>query len=248
MHDTAYAMALARNEGIRVPAIKRTIEHRRHSYYIMERIAGTTLDEAWPRLGLYTSFRLALSLRAAIQKLRSHVSPTAGSLVTGKCRSLWLDDRFKLPIRATPGDIHLFIRFWANFKGMRQAVSSEGVTVDSKVYMPAIPEALVFTHCDLAPRNLLVDAEGELWMLDWEDAGYYPPFFEYAGMHNFNPHAEGWGWFARLKWTVFTWIVAGRWENERLLLEGIRSKFTRFPAGRRFWLLRHGGPSARAVD
>lgn len=137
-------------------------------------------------------------------------------------------------MRATPGDIHHFIRFWANFKGMMQAVSSEGVTVDSKVYTPAIPEALVLTHCDLAPRNLLDDAEGELWVLDWEDAGYYPPFFAYAGMHNFNPHAEGWGWFARLGWTVFTWIVAGRWEKERWLLERIRSKLTRFPAGRRF--------------
>ncbi|KAJ3500393.1 hypothetical protein NLJ89_g9816 [Agrocybe chaxingu] len=39
---------------------------------------------------------------------------------------------------------------------------------------------LVFTHQDLAPRNFMLDKDGQLWMMDWELAGWYPAYFEYA--------------------------------------------------------------------
>ena len=33
---------------------------------------------------------------------------------------------------------------------------------------------LVFTHQDLAARNLILDDNGRLWVIDWELAGWYP--------------------------------------------------------------------------
>ncbi|KAI0803196.1 hypothetical protein BC629DRAFT_1591282 [Irpex lacteus] len=39
---------------------------------------------------------------------------------------------------------------------------------------------LVFTHQDISPRNLIVDESGKLWIIDWDRAGWYPIYFEYA--------------------------------------------------------------------
>jgi aminoglycoside phosphotransferase (APT) family kinase protein len=39
---------------------------------------------------------------------------------------------------------------------------------------------LVFTHGDIAPRNFIVDNERKLWLIDWERAGWYPAYMEYA--------------------------------------------------------------------
>ncbi|KAK0465688.1 hypothetical protein IW261DRAFT_1346994, partial [Armillaria novae-zelandiae] len=37
---------------------------------------------------------------------------------------------------------------------------------------------LVFTHQDLHMRNLMLGKDGQLWMIDWADAGFYPEWFE----------------------------------------------------------------------
>ena len=43
-------------------------------------------------------------------------------------------------------------------------------------------EALVLTHQDIKPRNIIVGEDGRLWMIDWAWPGYYPPWFEYVAM------------------------------------------------------------------
>jgi thiamine kinase-like enzyme len=35
---------------------------------------------------------------------------------------------------------------------------------------------------DLHMRNFLVDAEGRIWIIDWANAGAFPPWLEYAHM------------------------------------------------------------------
>ncbi|KAJ5238448.1 Aminoglycoside phosphotransferase [Penicillium chermesinum] len=38
---------------------------------------------------------------------------------------------------------------------------------------------IVFTHSDIAPRNILVEGGHVTAILDWEDAGWYPAYWEY---------------------------------------------------------------------
>ena len=38
----------------------------------------------------------------------------------------------------------------------------------------------MLTHQDIAPQNLILDAEGKVWMIDWAFAGIYPLGFEQA--------------------------------------------------------------------
>ncbi|KAG6018013.1 hypothetical protein E4U54_007809 [Claviceps lovelessii] len=90
----------------------------------------------------------------------------------------------------------------------------------------------------------LTTGEWQLWIIDWDCAGFYPEFFEYAGMFNFIP-CSSWTKSAMLRWKVFAWIAGGFYNKERRMLERIRSRFTRFSPGRRF-NMKAGGYAAVA--
>ncbi|KAL3469893.1 hypothetical protein BJX99DRAFT_251643 [Aspergillus californicus] len=191
---------------------------------------------------------LGLQLRRFVNILRSVTSPTAESLATGECRSFWLEDRYGLPANSGPAEMVHFFQFWANFTSMRRAMQAakQGQTPNSTAGAPLTIEPFVFTHHDLAPRNLLVSPSGQLSLLDWDLAGFYPVTFEYASMYNFNM-PQDWGLMARLRWHLFAWIAVGYHEADARLLGNMRSKFTRFAVGRRYELLENGGPSRYPV-
>lgn len=113
--------------------------------------------------------------------------------------------------------------------------------------MPPTAKTLVLTRHDLAPRNLLLDPSGQLWLLDWDYAGFFPRYFEYKSMQNFHT-PQDWNWLAQKRWSLFAWIAVGRSEKERRALEVMRWKFTRFRVGQRFNLLRNGNPSRRRAS
>jgi thiamine kinase-like enzyme len=79
-----------------------------------------------------------------------------------------------------------FFGFWINFTSMRKAIQTadQREIPTPKQMLPTEP--FVFTHHDLAPRNILLRPSGELWLLDWDLAGFYPIYFEYAAMQNFH--------------------------------------------------------------
>ena len=47
----------------------------------------------------------------------------------------------------------------------------------------AIPHAIVFTHRDINPRNILAENGKITGILDWENAGFFPEYREYTKMH-----------------------------------------------------------------
>ncbi|KAL6232679.1 hypothetical protein BDW75DRAFT_247027 [Aspergillus navahoensis] len=42
----------------------------------------------------------------------------------------------------------------------------------------------VLTHQDISPRNLILDRNGLVWLVDWADAGSYPLAFETAALRS----------------------------------------------------------------
>lgn len=247
--DSIKATELAHSLWIPCPSIRRIVTSNRNVYSIMDRIAGSTLEDIWTSLGWFLTIKLALQLRRIINTLRSLTSPTIGSLATSQCTSFWLDDLYGLPPRSGPPELSRYLHFWGNFRGMRTAIETgkRGEILTGTAYIPSAMGPFVLTHHDLAPRNLLLSPTGELWLLDWDLAGFYPIYFEYASMYKFiMPHT--WGLFARWRWYLFTWIAAGSYRRDYEVLASMQSRFTRFRAGRRFELLNVGGPTRRRVS
>ncbi|KAB8222629.1 hypothetical protein BDV33DRAFT_201330 [Aspergillus novoparasiticus] len=187
VEDALKATEVASQLGLRGPSVLKVFKNRGNAYTIMNRVEGTTLDV----------------LRRFVKILRSVTSPTAKSLATGECRSFWLEDRYGLPANSGPAEIAHFFRFWTNFTSMRRAMQASKQppvpdSPDSTVGVPMTIEPFVLTHHDLASRNLIVSPSGQLSLLDWDLAGFYPVTFECASMYNFNI-PEGWGLMARLR-------------------------------------------------
>jgi thiamine kinase-like enzyme len=46
---------------------------------------------------------------------------------------------------------------------------------------------LVMCHLDIHMQNLVLDYDGNLWLLDWAFSGAYPPYFETANIMQYTP-------------------------------------------------------------
>lgn len=236
------AMECAGQLKIRVPSIHRVVKRNDDIYVISERVRGRTLEDAWIHLSWLRTLLLAFQLRRYIRRMRSLSSTTAGSLFDGMCRSVWLDDYYGLPPHASPEAITDFNQFWLNFvpPSQRKNKKSSNMTFASKHHSP-----LIFTHQDLAPRNIIVDEKSRIWLLDWDCSGWYPRYFEYVSMQNFHTPSS-WGWLDKLRWKLFSWISVGLFSKEQGELELTRMRFTRYPLGRKNEVLQEGAPAHAA--
>ncbi|KAI1262613.1 hypothetical protein F5Y18DRAFT_429831 [Xylariaceae sp. FL1019] len=247
LEDASLAIDQALEIGVRAPRIKRIVQQDDIYECIYERIYGSSLMECWADLGWLTTVRLGFQLRTMVRQMRRQVSPTAGSLGTGIARTFWLDDAFGMPSRMSSLTITSLVNFWYNMGTFRQESRKSKEEHSSSCSGPVKPQRLVLTHHDLAPRNLMVDQAGDLWLVDWDYAGWYPPYFEHAGMHRFY-RPENWGWMAKFRWKVFTWLATGLFAKERRILNEAQRKCIRFRAGRRFNIKAGVTPSTRSVD
>ena len=159
--DEIAGMELSRQLDIRVPDIRRIIKNESTVYIIMDRISGTTLEDSWPQTGWLATLRLGFQLRRYVRAMRALTSPTAGSLLDGKCNSVWLDDYYRLPPSATPEAITSFIRFWLQYVSKARQTLGNKRSIHDQPFVPPTSTTLVFTHQDLAPRILLVGRDGE---------------------------------------------------------------------------------------
>lgn len=216
--DGLKAIELARQLGVRVPAIKRSFEMNDGCLRIvMERIDGENLFNCWTSLSWFTTIGLAFQLRRFVRNMRMITSSTAGGLSSGNCESIWIDDMYQLPSHASTTAVAAFFNFWANYipppvHPRPQTTKRENRT---EIYSPN--ESLVFTHQDLALRNLMVDKKGQLWVVDWQSSGFYPTFLEYVGMHNFQVPLT-WKWLDKLRFYLFSWISVGRYPAEQKVM------------------------------
>lgn len=74
----------------------------------------------------------------------------------------------------------------------------------------------VFTHGDLTPRNVMVDNAGRIaGILDWENAGWYPDYWEYANIMKPSRDRDWMAWMDRTK--PQEWCITGIAKARRVL-------------------------------
>ncbi|KAI1735336.1 hypothetical protein F4680DRAFT_461796 [Xylaria scruposa] len=248
LHDVILAIELARSINVRTPRVRRTVQVEDFYECIFDRVQGVNLMDAWIDLGWISTIRLGFQLRWMIRNMRSQKSPTAGSLGTGIVRTFWIEDMYGIPLRASSYTIMSLVNFWYNVgsftKESKKTKEQHETTCEGPL---KLSQQLVFTHHDLAPRNLMIDLAGNLNIVDWDFAGWYPPFFEHTGMYNFWP-LKSWGWIGLLRWKLFTWIATGFYSKEKDVLSNGQRKSIRFPAARRFNIQAGVTPSTEPVE
>ncbi|KAF5024779.1 hypothetical protein F66182_3157 [Fusarium sp. NRRL 66182] len=172
----AAALEVANNAGIPAPSVlqARTTSDG-HSRIRMDYIQGQPLDKLWPDMSVQQKKNIARQLREIIERMRS-MSPPPNFI--GACDGTEIrDTRLYFTYHSPPClDEKAFNEFllstlYEHTPPLVRAAFSRRLRTNHRV---------VLSHCDLTPRNILVQ-DGEIkGLVDWEDSGWYPEYWEYV--------------------------------------------------------------------
>ncbi|KAG1839638.1 kinase-like domain-containing protein [Suillus subalutaceus] len=161
---------------IPVPEVIEVVVNTKNAvhYLVMEYLDGQTLDSCWNSLTLFSKLRIAWILRSYVAQLRRLRRTVPGTLDGTSCTGPLFTD-----YGAGPFVSYDHLTAWFNHK-LDVSQRMKKAPLDAPRFDNFSP--VVFTHQDLCPRNILLGRDGKLYVLDWHKSGFYPAWFEYAGM------------------------------------------------------------------
>ncbi|KIM19703.1 hypothetical protein M408DRAFT_30995 [Serendipita vermifera MAFF 305830] len=165
------------------------------TYMVMDYVEGESLDKCWGKLGLISKIKIAWQLRGYVSQLQTIQTLIPGPVDGSACVGFYFTETGAGPF-ASYDDMTA----WFNHKlsvNERFAPRPPGT---KKLDTPNIAKfdmswPLVFTHQDLCPRNIILSKDGSLCIVDWAWAGFYPAWFEYAGMKRYDDLPASWNFF-----------------------------------------------------
>ncbi|OJD26514.1 hypothetical protein ACJ73_02109 [Blastomyces percursus] len=173
-HEVLTLRFIAKHTTIPVPKVHDVrYEDGRVTAITMDYMPGKRLDEAWDSMDLDQKLFVSQQLNGYVSQMRNLKSNYIGALERGKAI---IGQHGSL--EGGPFDSEqLFNEF----------ILSDIVRTAPDLLRHNAKHALedshqiVFTHADLAPRNILVNEDGRVTaLLDWGKAGWYPEYWEYV--------------------------------------------------------------------
>lgn len=175
----------------------------------MTLMPGSSLEKRWDEMNEDTKESVCRQLWTMISQIRD--IPRPPELVDGsfQCmvdgsptRSLLLED-------LDPGSPQPLM----SGSDIRDRIYQRYLYFGGRLYKDQLPDMLpradcsVFTHGYIAPRNIMVDEEGLVTgIVDWETAGWYPDYWEYAQIMRPAVKCADWSaWMEKMapkKWDV----------------------------------------------
>jgi aminoglycoside phosphotransferase (APT) family kinase protein len=159
----------------------------------MERLEGSTLQDEWPRLTAAENIDVASKLGNCIEEIRKLPSPTGGYCGLGSSPvpdSFFWKDSDEEQINGP------FVTEEEFNRGLTDVISSGSLTKPFRhvFFRRGVGTILkdhppVFTHGDLQRKNIVIRrttgpndgecTEFQVSLVDWENAGWYPTYWEY---------------------------------------------------------------------
>ena len=176
--------------GVPVPRVyaiyqQEDAERRTCTYIVMEHVDGQTLSDCWSTLNQDAKGAVASQLRDFFGQLRSLPPPDGFESLNNRplYDGLFLTEEeqpkingpFKTETKLVEALVLKLEHEEDNFPAERAAY-----------HRRILPRVLrgdgkpTFTHADLQTKNLMLRPDGTVVILDWETAGWYPRYWEYA--------------------------------------------------------------------
>jgi hypothetical protein len=187
--DSAYSEYLSTElvritTRIPVPKAEKVIAAPQSNFYLVQQfIPGEVLDDVWSTLSWWKQLRVALTVRYYIHELRSIASrigppPFPGPPSVDGTPQV-CEGRLFTSMGPGPFSTYQDLAKWYNNRLLVvRKFRNEGI--GAQPFDASVP--LVFTHLDLHMGNLILGHDGQLWIIDWAEAGWYPSWFEAASM------------------------------------------------------------------
>lgn len=200
-HEAPTLRYVAANTTIPVPRVHDVHwEDGRVTAIEMDYMPGKTLQEVWDTLDHNQKVSIADELHQYVSQLRGLKGDYIGGIDRGKA----IIGR-RIPVEGGPFESE---RMFNEFILSDIVSSAPRPMWHYAKYALEDNHEIVFTHADLAPRNILVGENGQVTaILDWEYAGWYPEHWEYIkALRELRP-VPGW-------WDYLSRILPPRYERE----------------------------------
>jgi hypothetical protein len=154
----------------------------------MSLVAGHVLSDAWTDMPSQTRDSIMTQLKGYVSEWRRVTQPAScnGAFVCGVTGGP-VSSYVPIPGPPFTGPFSDDFTFRKTI-GEAYYASAGRRRTPTEVTDSLPPSSSVLTHCDLVPRNILVDGDRITGIIDWEFSGWYPEYWEYA----FVRHKE-WG-------------------------------------------------------
>lgn len=187
--------------------IREWVDTNNRHFVLMDRVKGHTLESIWPDLRPGERVKIARQTAAYINQLRSDQSSRIEGIDDEPVYSGWL---FLQGNELAHGPFDCDEAFWAQLAESLEELP-EKAKAALRARMPSC-KPYTFTHGDLAGCNIMIDDQKNVvGILDWETAGYFPVWWEFA--------AAG----------------IGLGSEDAEWKEMLREHLQPFPDGRQFW-------------
>lgn len=178
---------------IPVPKVYSAFEYKGRVYIVMQRIDATMLAQDWRSRTAESQSRILAQLKSMVEQLLE-LQPPDGLCVANVDGGPIIDTRL-------PKQFH-----WGPFESVSEFHSAllDGLDLNaaSADAFPELQELAsfdkqsspepVFTHGDLSSLNILCKDDSIVAIIDWETAGWLPPYWEYVCAWNVNPQNSFW--------------------------------------------------------
>lgn len=188
---------IASNTTIPVPRVKDTFWVGQIAYIAMQFVEGVHLDRAWKTMSSQQRKDVLVQLKGYMEQLRALVPPHPG--VTESVDGTRVED----PWLGRMGPFESIAAFEVNLglayvraNRLPEDVYDDYEEAIETCYARTLKGEYItkFTHCDLAPRNILVDPKTcrIVSIIDWESGGWYPEYWEYTQAYMCNQMQPEW--------------------------------------------------------
>ncbi|KAB8069845.1 kinase-like domain-containing protein [Aspergillus leporis] len=144
-------------------------------YIVMSYIDGILVDEVWSELSNTIRCGIQKQLHDFIRQLRHLKADRPGPIGGGVSQGAFFTDYGAGPF-ASKGEME-------GWFDDRLAVCQDFGIVDAgQPGFGGLFQHLVMCHMDIHLRNLILDDQGKVWLIDWAFAGMYPAYFETASI------------------------------------------------------------------
>jgi aminoglycoside phosphotransferase (APT) family kinase protein len=149
------------------------------TYILMDWIHGDCLAHIWPSLDQTGRGVMVRRIYDMITALHNTILGKPGPVGGGRSGGFWFTDEGAGPFNSCRDMETWFDSRLTVCREYRNA-PRDGFSFVDKL------RPLVLCHLDIHTHNVIVDKQGSPWLLDWEFAGGYPPYFE--GLFMINDH------------------------------------------------------------
>ncbi|EGY14261.1 uncharacterized protein VDAG_05425 [Verticillium dahliae VdLs.17] len=172
----AEALRVAAQAGIPAPYVHDVHTSSDGQGHIrMDYIQGQSLDKLWSDMAVEQKKNIARQLRGMVETMRSVVPPPH---LVGSCDGTEIrDTRLHFTYHSPPcRDEKAFNEF------LLSALYEHVPLLVREAFSRRLRtnHRIVLSHCDLTPRNILVHDGKIKGLIDWEDSGWYPEYWEYV--------------------------------------------------------------------